>query len=424
MEVQNLDIDNLTVNIETFNKLLLYLGVVETPYPIQIYIFLIHLYSKFQKNEDVEKYFKKYYYNSNEYYGIDSFSTENYRNENVYIITKIIIECNNIELIVYVLDNNIVVNINDLLIEICRCNQINFAKYLIQNGADIRVKDNLILKFAIINNNIGVIHLLLENNLIIDNNHFYIAVKSGNFKIVQLLLPLLPIISNYRDVLVYSASEGYLDIVKLLVDYGLNNYIGKKFEHHFYDKIYVYDIWNYFYTALEYASENGRLNVMQYLIDNCVNIYDSNHEGSENLNNIDYLLIRMCLPGGYARLKNYEDTKLEIIKLLIKNGANIHVNDDEALEWVSGGFLTYKIVEYLVENGANINANNGKALKNAIEAEKYKIVKYLVNNGAHITDSTIFWAKRNRKSDNKIIQFLKNRARVRKMKNYVTSLFS
>ena len=46
---------------------------------------------------------------------------------------------------------------------------------------------------------------------------------------------------------------------------------------------------------------------------------------------------------------------LDIIKYLIKQGANIHTNDDFALRYnASKGHLN--IVKYLIKNGANIHA--------------------------------------------------------------------
>ena len=55
--------------------------------------------------------------------------------------------------------------------------------------------------------------------------------------------------------------------------------------------------------------------------------------------------------------KRYNLDKIETWKYLVEFGANIHANDDSAIQWASGhGHL--EIVRYLVENGANIHANN------------------------------------------------------------------
>lgn len=74
---------------------------------------------------------------------------------------------------------------------------------------------------------------------------------------------------------------------------------------------------------------------------------------------------------------------LEIVRLLIENGANIHAKNDYALRWASEkGHL--EIVQLLLENGANVHANNNLALQLASENGHLEIVKLLLENGANI----------------------------------------
>ena len=68
--------------------------------------------------------------------------------------------------------------------------------------------------------------------------------------------------------------------------------------------------------------------------------------------------------------------KLEIIKYLFEDGANIDSNESEALRWASeDGRL--KVVKYLVQNGANIHAQNDYALRIATLNRHLMVVKYL-----------------------------------------------
>lgn len=74
---------------------------------------------------------------------------------------------------------------------------------------------------------------------------------------------------------------------------------------------------------------------------------------------------------------------LDILKFLIKNGADIHCWDDSPLRNASyRGHL--EVVKFLIENGANIHACDDQSLITAIREEHYEVVKFLVENGANI----------------------------------------
>ena len=61
----------------------------------------------------------------------------------------------------------------------------------------------------------------------------------------------------------------------------------------------------------------------------------------------------------------------------------IHACDDYALRFASElGRL--KVVRLLIKNGANIHANNNHALKLALKNGHSTIAKYLIKNGAEI----------------------------------------
>ncbi|HRS19950.1 MAG TPA: ankyrin repeat domain-containing protein, partial [Bacteroidales bacterium] len=72
-----------------------------------------------------------------------------------------------------------------------------------------------------------------------------------------------------------------------------------------------------------------------------------------------------------------------IIKLLIKNGVDIHIYNDAALRWAAYNGH-YDIVRLLLKHGANVHADNDAALRWAVENEHYKIVKLLLDNGANV----------------------------------------
>ena len=55
-------------------------------------------------------------------------------------------------------------------------------------------------------------------------------------------------------------------------------------------------------------------------------------------------------------IEGSENGRLDQVIIALKNGADIHADNDDALRWASkNGHL--EVVKYLVENGANIHAH-------------------------------------------------------------------
>ena len=88
---------------------------------------------------------------------------------------------------------------------------------------------------------------------------------------------------------------------------------------------------------------------------------------------------------------------LEIVKLLIQNGADIHAENDYALRWASQeGHI--EVVTFLIQNGADIHAENEYALRWSSENGHLEIVKILIQKGADIhanDDQALRWASEN-----------------------------
>jgi len=75
--------------------------------------------------------------------------------------------------------------------------------------------------------------------------------------------------------------------------------------------------------------------------------------------------------------------ELNIVKEAIRNGADIHLNDEQALGWASE-YGNLDIVKYLVSLGADIHENDDIVLRFASKNGYLEVVKYLVNLGANI----------------------------------------
>jgi ankyrin repeat protein len=71
------------------------------------------------------------------------------------------------------------------------------------------------------------------------------------------------------------------------------------------------------------------------------------------------------------------------VKKLLKEGADIHDDNDNALRWAcNNGHL--EVVKLLLENGADVHADNDDSLRLASKRGYLKIVKLLIQHGADI----------------------------------------
>jgi ankyrin repeat protein len=80
-------------------------------------------------------------------------------------------------------------------------------------------------------------------------------------------------------------------------------------------------------------------------------------------------------------LNLYYSDDLDIIKLLVENGADIHKNDDYILHFVVIQNQSYEIIEFLVKNGANVNASHGEIILDACNNGRADIIKLFLDNG-------------------------------------------
>jgi uncharacterized protein YnzC (UPF0291/DUF896 family) len=95
--------------------------------------------------------------------------------------------------------------------------------------------------------------------------------------------------------------------------------------------------------------------------------------------------------------KACEDGDLEIVKLLIENGADVTAEDNYAIRRASqNGHL--EVVKYLIDNGADVTAEDNYAIRTASQEGHLETVKYLIENGADVTaknNYAIRWASAN-----------------------------
>ena len=80
-------------------------------------------------------------------------------------------------------------------------------------------------------------------------------------------------------------------------------------------------------------------------------------------------------------VKSSEIGFLPGVKLALKNGTDVHTQNDYALRWASGNGHK-DVVELLLKNGANVHAYNDLALQWASENGHKDVVELLMKNGA------------------------------------------
>lgn len=74
---------------------------------------------------------------------------------------------------------------------------------------------------------------------------------------------------------------------------------------------------------------------------------------------------------------------VEVMKYLIKHGADVHADNDYAIRYSAiNGYL--EVVKYLIEHGADVHADNDFALRCSVEMGNLEVVKYLLEQGADV----------------------------------------
>lgn len=244
---------------------------------------------------------------------------------------------------------------------------IDIAKLLINLGADVNIKTNrnvtaLHLVSKIDNESDKIAKMLIENKAEVNsldfegNTPLHEACMSGKSNIVNLLIKNgaeINIKGKYGFTPLHEASnEGYFDIVKLLIENGA--YLNK-----------TCDIVNW--TPLYYAIRNFHKDIIEILIESGSNlnaaqnneesplhmIIDKEKTVKNFLGKFDIMLANLGSTNHIYHIPT-EDEKIEIIKLLIKNGANLNskaYNNKTPLQYaLDKGYE--KIAKLLRSNGA------------------------------------------------------------------------
>ena len=125
-----------------------------------------------------------------------------------------------------------------------------------------------------------------------------------------------------------------------------------------------------YYYPLRIASDNGNMNVVKLILEKGVDLEERLGDAEDAGTIVGEALIGAGI-GGH----------IDIVKLLLKYGADIHTNNDEAVRWASKTGQ-YDVVRLLLEKGADIHAQEDGALIWAYDGDHSDVVKLLLANGA------------------------------------------
>lgn len=287
-------------------------------------------------------------------------------------------------------------DINKKLIEATIAGDISEVKTLIKQGADVNATDNkgyTVFMFARMGWHTEIEKFLIDNGADVN-------------------------IKNIDEQFLMATFEGDISGVKTFIKQGADiNYKDSKLFFNS-DKMRITSLSPSAYTALMIASCYGHIEIVKYLIDNGADIDYKTEEGNTALTyalmyrhteilkffedkgadiNIDVKQFRMLLVA-----TTWGD--LEVVKYLIKNGADVNYKDphyphakgmritsadsyDYTALMIASRYGYLDIVKYLIDKGADINIktkNSSTALMFARMYEHTEIEKFLIENGADV----------------------------------------
>lgn len=153
------DLDNLTVDYDTLVKVNKYYEKTNYKYfPMQIYIFLLHILPLVGKSSNA----KINYFNFRTKTGSIRNLIDTYIH-NIYLASAMIISfSNNLEVLIYALDNDII-TLDNAFYYMCEHDKLEFVKYLLSSFENISIEtiNNGLYRASLINN-IEIIKYLLH----------------------------------------------------------------------------------------------------------------------------------------------------------------------------------------------------------------------------------------------------------------------
>lgn len=292
---------------------------------------------------------------------------------------------------------------------------VETIKLLEEKGLDLKTTDklkNTPLIIASQYGNLEIVKYLLGREVDIEAQNkdnktaLYVAVENNKYNIVEYLMKkgaksVYKHGNLSKNILTNASGNGYIEMMKLMITngYPLNEEnIGmamvaaagsnqvETLKYSLANGAIIDNVYNGF-TALEMSCLHGNVEAIKFLLDHGANENGKNGEGRPlitavefgNIDSVEYLLKKGANLNASAIVRSSNKTELkgesalmgaimsgdlDIIKLLVENGANFEYqneisNKDTAIIWAAGRGSRH-IMEYLIQKGVKINYQNDK----------------------------------------------------------------
>lgn len=313
-------------------------------------------------------------------YGVYAKETEKYP---IYCAVK----NKNLNMIKILLNNNFDLKRESYILSYAMENSDeNIVKYLVENGADMYSYEITALYQAVLNLNPKLVEYFLDKGASIEkaggtdvygnimmaaagskfNNNKNISavdlkllesLSQNSAKITQMIIDkvdkkLINDSLEGKTPLIIAVGNSYIDTAKILIENGAN--------------INAVDIEGW--SALSYAVNNGDIEIAKLLLTNKAKIKGE-------------LLLAIKSP--------IAESRIDMIKLLIDNKANINYADDDGFTPLNIAIETgdMELTKFLIKNGANVNSlmQDGVSLIGyAIAQNNMDLLQILIENGANV----------------------------------------
>lgn len=253
----------------------------------------------------------------------------------------------------------------------CDSNNIEIAKIFIEKGAN--VNEHIYVDEHKIRRQ-GIFVRSKENRKLL-----HIAAKKGYVEMVKLLLQSgANIMSKDKfgdTALDLAKREERLDVIDILIEELNKNFI-RAFKNKDTDIDTIRDFVKqdvninledeFKNTSIVYACKNGRLDLVEYFLDNGINLKYDKH--------IKTMLLNAC-----------DSDNADVLKCLIKNGANINTlyKNKMTLLMYACKNGKFSVVKYLTTNYC-VNKSDKLAIMCAVQSNNLDVVKYLLDVGFDI----------------------------------------